>query len=566
MLNLLNDIFLPIEELERIKDLFSFYRILGFIAIGFINAILMIAISYKFFQALQQSGYNGSEYRKWLHRKSNAHRTRLTMLSMLSILGFLLVNMAVSFIDHVLVKYAGFLVYIVFLAIYFTGLKKKKEKLPLVLTKRMIRLFVSFALLTIIVSLILIFGVNLIAIPFKSNLLAQFRYAILCLSPILVPYLVLFAYELNRPIEKVINEKFVTKAKEKLKEHKNLIKIAITGSYGKTTVKNILNTILSQKYNVLITPESYNTPMGLVKTIKRLNENHEVFIAEMGAKRVGDIKYLSNIFEQNIAVVTGITSQHLETFFTLDNIIKTKGEIIENFSGDAFFSADSDYTYKMFKDAKCNKYLAGAKNKNESMVYAENVISNEAGTSFTLVYGNEKVEVSTKLLGKHNVENIVLASAVALKLNVSLQEIAIALSSLEQIPHRLQLTKNDKGVYIIDDGYNSNIEGFKNAVETLNGFNANKKIIVTPGIVELGLAGPGHNFKLGELLSTVCDIVILVGRGETLYIREGLISKGYDLDKIYMAKDLEDAKAKLSEVLASGDVVLFENDLPDLLS
>jgi UDP-N-acetylmuramoyl-tripeptide--D-alanyl-D-alanine ligase len=193
---------------------------------------------------------------------------------------------------------------------------------------------------------------------------------------------VLFAYELNRPIERYINDKYVKKAKDKLSNHKNLVKIAITGSYGKTTVKNILNQILSTKYNVLITPKSYNTPMGLVKTIKRLNNNHEIFISEMGARRVGDIKYLSSIFRQDIAVITGITTQHLETFFTIDNIIKAKGEIIENFSGEAFFSADCSYTYDMYKNANCSKFLAGATENSESICYAKDIISNENGSKF----------------------------------------------------------------------------------------------------------------------------------------------------------------------------------------
>ena len=202
---------------------------------------------------------------------------------------------------------------------------------------------------------------------------------------------------------------------------------------------------------------------------------------------------------------------------------------------------------------------------NYSTAFGDGATTDENGSKFTLFYNGESVEIKTKLLGKHNVCNIVLASAVALRLNVKLSEIAIALNNMEQIPHRLELKKNDFGVYIIDDGYNSNVEGFKNAIETLKNFKG-KKVIVTPGIVELGNQGAISNFKMGELLSEVVDLVVLVGRGETLHIREGLISKGYDLDKIYMAKDLEDAKTKLKEVLTSGDVVLFENDLPDLLS
>jgi UDP-N-acetylmuramoyl-tripeptide--D-alanyl-D-alanine ligase len=568
--NLLNSLstfteILPVEGIENASELFNIQRILGFILIGFINSLLMIAIAPKFFRAMQQCGYKGAGYYKWLNKRDNVYLTRIVMLSMLSVLGFLLVNMAVSFINHPLIKYSGFLVYFIFLAVYFRNERKNKPKVPLVLTKRIWRMIISFVLLTTLTSVLLILIVNLIAMPFSSNLLANFRYAILCLCPILVPYLVHLAFRVNEPIEKLINKRYFDACKKTLQSRADLIKIAITGSYAKTSVKNILEKFLSEKYNVLSSPESYNTPMGIVKTVKRLNDAHQVLICEMGARRIGDIKELSSMVNQDISIITGITHQHLETFLTIDNIIKTKGEIIENFSGEAFFSADCSYTYDMYKNANCSKFLAGATENSESICYAKDIISNENGSKFTLCYNGESVEITTKLLGKHNVCNIVLASAVALRLNVKLSEIAIALNSMEQIPHRLELKKNDFGVYIIDDGYNSNEEGFKNAVETLKNFKG-KKVIVTPGIVELGIAGAMVNFKMGELISEVVDLVVLVGRGETLHIREGLISKGYDLDKIYMAKDLDDAKNKLKEVLTSGDVVLFENDLPDLLS
>ena len=204
----LNDVLLPIDELETVLDMFSPYRVLGFCLIGLINAVLMIAISYRFFQAIQQCGYKGGPYLKWLKKRDNAYLTRLLMTAMLSILGFLLVNMALSFIDHFVIKYLGFICYFIFIAIYFKGERARKSKTPLVLTKRMIRLIITFTLLTIILSVLLIFIVNSIAIPFKGNMLAEFRYAVLCLSPIAVPYLVLLAYEINEPIEKSINKKY----------------------------------------------------------------------------------------------------------------------------------------------------------------------------------------------------------------------------------------------------------------------------------------------------------------------------------------------------------------------
>ena len=559
------DVLLPIEELNKISDMFAFYRILGFCAIGVINAILMIVVSYKFFQAIQQCNYKSGEYIKWLRKRDNPFISRLLMLSMLSILGFLLINMSLSFIDHFIVKYAGFFVYFLFLAVYFANERKEKSKVPLVYTKRMWRLIITFALLTVILSLLLIFLVNLVAIPFSENLLSKFRYAILCLSPIAVPYLVLLAYKINQPIEKKINKKYFDECKDTLSKRSDLIKIGVTGSYGKTSVKNVLQSILSKKYEVLATPESYNTPMGIVKTVKRLEDKHQILICEMGARQVGDIDELCSLVSLDYAVITGITRQHLETFSTLENVIKTKSEILKGVKKSAFISADDKYSIEIYKNAKCDKYLAGVNKTKNSYLYAENVSFSELGTNFTLVFGDKKVDVKTSLLGKGAVSNIVLASAVALNFGITLDEIKEAIENLKQIPHRLELIKGANGVYVLDDGYNSNPEGFKTAIELLKSFKG-KKYVVTPGMVELGHAQSGLNYKMGELLSTVCDGVILVGRSGSLQIREGLLCKDYPKEKIFMVKNLTEAKELFPSLLNSGDVVLFENDLPDIFN
>ncbi len=563
--NLISDV-LPIDELKTITDIFSGYRILGFCLIGVINAVLMIMISYRFFQAIQQCGYKGGPYLKWLKKRDNAFLTRLLMVSMLSILGFLLVNMAFSFIDHFIVKYLGFVVYFLFLITYFKGERKRKSKTPLVLTKRMVRLIVTFALLTILLSVILILLVNFIAVPFRDNLLAQFRYAILCLSPITVPYLVLLAYEINEPIERSINKKYYINCKQTLDGRSDLIKIGITGSYGKTSVKYILSSILSTKYKVLATPESYNTPMGIAKTVKRLEDGHQIFVCEMGARRVGDVKEICSMVNHDVAVITGITYQHLESFGTLENVIKTKSEILGgNFKGDAFISSDNKYAVEIYKKAKTTKYLAGLDKNKNSFIYGENVKISESGTEFTIVMGEEKVDVKTALLGKTAVQNIILASAVCVKLGLTLTEIASAVGRLEQIPHRLELIKAENGVLVVDDGYNSNPEGTKQAIKLLKNFSG-KKFVVTPGMVELGHAESGFNYKLGEMLASICDGVILVGRSGSLQIREGLLSKDYPLSNIYMVKTLNEAKQLLTDIVKAGDVVLFENDLPDFFN
>ena len=550
---------------ENFKDVLNVFSVLGFVLTGALNAAFMILISYKFFQTMQQVGYRGDEYAVYLHRKRNGAITRVFMLSLLSTLAFFLVNTALSVIENPLVNYCGFIPYLIFLAIYFGGEKRAKKKVPLVYTRRMLRLIISFSVLTVLFSVIAMIGANALStlLP-QGSILKNYRYFILCFSPALVPYTVLLAYYINKPLEKRINKKFVKKAESALEDRKDLIKIGITGSYGKTSVKEILKAFLSMKYEVLSTPESYNTPLGISKTVNNLDDNDKIFIAEMGARRQGDIKELTKMVKPDIAVITGVTAQHLETFKTLKAIESAKYELIENMpaGGKAYFSSDNDITAKMYEKCPYSKVLAGAGDKTRGSVYAENVEISLSGSKFTLVLNGEKVDIETRLLGAHNVSNVALAAAVAADLGVSLKDIALAAASLKPVRHRLERIDGKNGVIVIDDGYNSNPEGFKRAIELLSA-HGGKKYVVTPGFVELGFSENEYNFKAGELMAGVADKAILVGRGGALHVKEGLLYQGYDPANILMVADLDEAKLTLAEFLSPGDAVLFENDLMD---
>ena len=325
----------------------------------------------------------------------------------------------------------------------------------------------------------------------------------------------------------------------------------------------ILKTILSEKYKVVATPLSYNTPLGISKTVKRLDGTEDVFIAEMGARRVGDIKELTQIVNPQIAVITGVTNQHLSSFLTAENIKKTKFELVENMQdGKAVFSSDNIQTKEMKKECKVFSVLAGISKGGNPKVYADDIVCDENGTTFTLHIKKESVKCQTALMGKHNVSNICLAVAVADMLGLTMAEISSGISRIKPIKHRLELIKSPNGINILDDSYNANPEGFKCALEVLNGFQ-NKKYVVTPGIVELGFQENEINFNIGTQLSKVADGVILVGRARALRIREGLLSCGYPTEKIKMVSNLEGAKEELKSILKDGDVVLFANDLPD---
>ncbi len=544
------------------KDLLSPNVILNFSIIGLINTFITLVLSYRFFQAIQQCGYRGADYYKWVFIKDNAKIKRLFSLSLLSILGFLLTNMAFAFLRAPYVSFFGFIWYLFFFIIYQIGESKKPNKVPLVKTKRMIRLIITFSILSLLLNLSLSYLANLLSLLVENDLFSLFRYSVLCIMPLLVPYIILLAYLINNPFEKLINKHYLKVAKQTIENFKGK-KIAITGSFAKTSVKEILTTILSEKYKVLKTPLSYNTPLGIAKTVRRLNDDYDVFISELGARHVGDIKQLTTLIEPDVAVITGVTSQHLETFLTVNNVKKTKYELIENMKGGfAVFSNDNEYSIQMFNDCPFDKYLAGINSKSAS-VYATDINYTFENTVFTLHYKDQSVRVSTSLVGESAVTNICLASAVSLNLGLSLLEIAVGINKIESVKHRLEIIKNEVGAYIIDDSYNSNPEGVKKAVALLN-IAKGKKYVVTPGMIELGVFENNVNFDFGVQLAKVCDKVLLIKRGGTLNIRQGLLSQDFDKNNIIMIESLEEGKKFLAENLTSGDAVLFENDLPDI--
>jgi len=421
------------------------------------------------------------------------------------------------------------------------GVKKKLD-----FTKRMKRLM----LVTLLVVLALL-------------LLSFFETLVLALAVFAYWAVVLCAGLLIAPVEKSINQRFFNDAKSILAARKDLIKIGITGSYGKTSTKFILATILKEKYNVLPSPASFNTPMGLTRVIReQLKAEHEVFIAEMGARHVGDIRELTDLVAPDYGLITCVGKQHLETFFTLENIVNTKYELIEAIrpDGHAFFLNDDGIVRAMYDRTQVPKTLAGRSASCD--VYADEVMVGAQGSSFTLHKGQDSIRVSTKLLGAHNIDNIVLCCACALQLGVTLEQIASALAKLEPVEHRLQLIPGGRGVTIIDDAFNSNPVGAKAALDVLAVF-PGKRMIITPGMVELGAEEADLNRRFGRQMADSVDFAVLMGEKRTQPIVQGLKEGGFNEANLYVVEKMDDAVALIGKLIGAGDVVLFENDLPD---
>lgn len=527
------------------------------VIIALVSSVLMVFVGYKLLQMLQLTGYKLNGYLRWFKETKYSYISRLFMLSFLSLAAMLMTNVLLAdfFVVPVL-KFVGILFYILFSSLFITNLFTAKQKTPLKYTKRMTRLVVVYFILILIFS-ILIEILGFMFIPYLS-------YGLIGIIPIMLPLFVFLAYYITYPIEKLISNSYVKKAKKKLESIKNIQVIGITGSYGKTSVKNILKTLLSEKYKVCASPSSYNTPLGLAKTIlQNLNSDNEIFIAEMGAKQRFDIKELCEMVKPKIAIITGIGNQHLLTFGSVENIIKTKSELAEyvsNNHGKIFVNIESDGAKKLvnnFKDA-----IKVSIKDNKTDLFVKDIKTTKDGSKFSLCFNNEVVECKTILLGDHNISNILLAATVAINLGLTLKEIQEGIEKLVTIPHRLEIVKSSSTYTILDDAYNSSVEGSKASLDVLSKFDG-KKFVITPGLVELGTEQFNSNFEFGMDMAKVCDYVIIDSVINYDAISSGLIFGGFDEKNIIQVANLTQAVQMLNTLASSNDVVLFENDLPD---
>ena len=419
-------------------------------------------------------------------------------------------------------------------------LAKGKEKKPFSVTPRMKRLYI-------------ILGVVSVIFCWLSPAFAA-----------LLPLLVALAALIALPIEKTINRMYMRDAQRRMDAQPDLIRIGITGSYGKTSVKNILYTILSQKYNVLSTPASFNTPMGLTRVIReRLEPAHQVFLAEMGARHRKDIKELTDFIHPFIGVLVSVGPQHLDTFKSLENIIQTKYDLIRAIPADGYavFSDDGGICADLYeKTLHTPKAIV---NRKGGDVWAEDVQVSAQGSSFTLCFSDgSRVPCQTRMLGAHNISNILLGCAVAKRLGLSNAQIQRGVGQLQPVEHRLQLLKSAGGVTVIDDAFNSNPTGAKAALDVLSRF-PGRRIIVTPGMVELGEKEADFNRDFGRDMASAADVCVLIGKKHTQPIQEGLIEAGYPPEDMHVFPSLNDATAWLKGFMRPGDFILYENDLPD---
>ena len=506
---------------------------------------------------LQQNLYNeNNRYIKWIFR--NFKRV-FSFYDFLPIIFFLLIYIVKD--KHILdlVLIASMFVYLFGIANEYKINKESQNKIPLKATGRIKRLFFT---------LIVIYGISIyFTVIAPTDILTGRMLILLCLLLGFVYFVVYFANLIDIPLNKLEYYYYLTKAKRKLKEKTNLNVIGITGSYGKTSSKNILNEILSSKYITRSTPKNYNTPYGLMMTINNyLDKFDEVLIAEMGAYAKGDIKKLCNFVKPKYGILTVIGDAHLETFGTKENIQKTKFELIESLPSDgvAILNMDDEYQVNYpLKNKVAVKWISIGNNKAD--VYATNIKCGSFGMSFDCHYNNgEKIHLKTRILGSYNVYNILSSVALGLYLGIDILDIKKSVASLKATEHRLELKKVGD-IWMLDDAYNSNPVGASGALDVLKSMNGTR-VVVTPGMVELGKIEKEKNYEFGKKIVESCDYVILIGEKKTKVIYQALIDNHFAQDNIFILERVVDAYGIIN-ALKEDDVpiyALFENDLPDI--
>ena len=509
-------------------------------------------ISTKSLHMLQQNRYNrGYRYIKWIIRNFKENFINVNLLFLVFILTML--NEKINLIT----PYLFIAIYLFLTYVFINERKKEQVKIPLKYTARIKRLIITNYIVYLIAPLIML-------ITYEEEYLSIY-YLILGSLAFINYFMLIIDNFINRPVERLVGVYFENKAKEKLASMTNIEVIGVTGSYGKTSTKNILYEVLSGKYNVYKTPANYNTPYGLMITINNyLDKYNDYFIAEMGACKVGEIKELCNLVHPKYGIITRIGLAHLETFGSEENIMNTKFELIESLPSDGIGVLNKDdpkqVDYKIKND--CKIIWIGIDNKNVDC-YAKDLNLTYKGTKFNVKFKGEKEEYpfETKLLGRNNIYNILASIALGKELGMKISDLQKAVRGVKPIEHRLSMLKY-YDINIIDDSYNSNPMGCKMALEVLK-MMPGKHLIVTPGMIEVGEKEDEVNREFGHQIASSTDEVILIGEEKTKPIYEGLLDMNYPKDKIHILNDVKEAFPLMLKLKGQDTYVLLENDLPD---
>ncbi|WP_289770377.1 UDP-N-acetylmuramoyl-tripeptide--D-alanyl-D-alanine ligase [uncultured Duncaniella sp.] len=524
-----------------------------------IAALLAIACFFVEFRRdlmmLQQNSYRNERYSRWL-RASQDTTSAMRLVSGAVVLASMS-TLSVPVVSMSLIAFVS--------AVNVIILVRRRYKKPLVMTNRAWRIFSVMLILAVVI----VVSTGIVGWKYGKG----FEYAAVALLCVFC-FSHLFSMSANwllKPVEKHINNGYYKDAERILRSMPDLKIIGVTGSYGKTSTKHYLNRILSEHFDVMMTPGSYNTTMGVIRTVREyLKPYNEVFIVEMGAKQIGDIKEICDLVHPSVGIVTAVGEQHLESFKSIENVQRTKFELIDSLPSDGGLAViNDDFPYvanRPVSNVECVRYAVS--NPGNAGYVATDITYTPAGTQFTVrTPQGASLEFSTRLVGECNVSNLLAAVIVAMRLGVPEDKIRYAVGQIEQVEHRLNMKRTPGGVTIIDDAFNSNPTGSSMALDVLAMMTQGRRIVVTPGMIELGDRQEELNRNFGQKIAASADIAIVVGE----YNREAIVdgineSKEKDASsatEVHTVPTFLDSQSLLGSILRPGDTVLYENDLPD---
>ncbi len=538
-------------------------EILCFLFAGLSFSYLIFKRTLRYLHFLQQDEYSPKRFFLWWIKNKAFDKKVL-----LGFICFFIIN----YISNKLFLTSVFLFvgYILYLATKENNpLKQAKIKLNLTArAKKILYLsiffeFLTFALLGLITVFFYLNEQTTYRIGWASNIVIIASVILIQL----IPFILMFTVILLSPFEKMTRNKFLKEAKGKFRKVSPYT-IAIVGSYGKSTVKNMLGDILqSTKSNVFWPKAGINTIMGITREIReKLKLSDKFAIIEMGTYKKGSIENVCKLTPPNAAILTAINHMHLERFKTREKIYEAKTEVITALPKDGVLvcNADDDFVLRAYKEARVDhKYLYGL-NKNEDIkidAYLTDISYSENGSTAKIYWQDKEYELKTQIVGRGGLSSLLACFTIACALGDDPTFVLAVISSIKPLSNRLSLKKYANNLLYLEDGYNSNPIGFDSALDVLEKLNVERRIVMTPGIIELGEEQFNENYKIAKKIAKVCDMVFFVGTENKLSFKKAFDEENFK-DVTYV-ENRDEAFKILSNLQKAGDAVLIENDLPD---
>ena len=441
---------------------------------------------------------------------------------------------------------------------------RKAGKLPLKMTERvkaMFRLSLFLYTLTLFVLISSFYFISTESDFYKVWLL-------LFLQIQLIPGFLLLSFALLLPFEKAKQNRLLSDAKRIIREFNPYV-IGVTGSYGKTSTKNMLGEILHEiRGNVFWPQKGINTPMGITREIReRLKQSDKYAVVEMGAYKIGSIKRLCDLTPPSACIVTAVGLVHLDRFGSAENVYLAKSELPQAVPADGVLvcNGDDPQTRRMAVEHK--KKTTILYGMDTSKGHLDCVLINPHfdidGSHFEIQWKDKRYQAYTKLLGAPALQNILASFSMACALGFAPELVVAAIRNIQPVDNRLSLKKAGEVIYL-NDAYNSNPAGFKAALDVLKELASKRKILVTPGMIELGNEQFEENRKIAEYAASICDELLFVGPTNKEAFEKGFLPGAKNKEAFKYFETRTQALSHLTSMQAAGDCILIENDLPDL--